>query len=195
MCGGTGGCAILGIAVGLSPRVRGNPARPRASPDCPGSIPACAGEPPDDRRRPPCPEVYPRVCGGTAASGGGVSECPGLSPRVRGNPPESAPPAPSARSIPACAGEPLSLVMGDYIPPVYPRVCGGTSVRCGNAPTAAGLSPRVRGNRRSARGKGCCPWSIPACAGEPDSHFGPLAGRRVYPRVCGGTPSPGFLTP
>ncbi len=50
-----------------------------------------------------------------------------------------------------------------------------------------GLSPRVRGNRRSGAGMVVCAGSIPACAREP--HF-PTSGRRsrtVYPRVCGGT--------
>ena len=31
--------------------------------------------------------------------------------------------------------------------------------------------------------------SIPACAGEPDQITLPLMASRVYPRVCGGTPT------
>ena len=50
-----------------------------------------------------------------------------------------------------------------------------------------GLSPRVRGNRRRRwRGVGLI-GSIPACAGEPPRSRPWLTGRRVYPRVCGGT--------
>ena len=71
------------------------------------------------------------------------------------------------RSIPACAGEPLSGRGGSIRGGVYPRVCGGTDEidRCG--PYQQGLSPRVRGNLF------CCAFerpttrSIPACAGEP----------------------------
>ena len=54
----------------------------------------------------------------------------------------------------------------------------------------AGLSPRVRGNRR---GKGKRPArrrSIPACAGEPLAGASVRRPERVYPRVCGGTARP-----
>ena len=34
--------------------------------------------------------------------------------------------------------------------------------------------------------------SIPACAGEPLLATGQRIPRRVYPRVCGGTPQPGL---
>ena len=98
-----------------------------------------------------------------------------------------------ARSIPACAGEPIFLL------------------RRMSAPSVCGLSPRVRGNHvRDARS--CSRRSIPACAGEPLKRSGPArqslhrsipacAGEPsfrsagishtpssgVYPRVCGGT--------
>ena len=91
------------------------------------------------------------------------------------------------RSIPACAGEP-SAVPGRLRPVrVYPRVCGGTAgCSCGKS-WSSGLSPRVRGNRRSGSKVQPSCGSIPACAGEPSSR---PAGRKlsaVYPRVCGGT--------
>ena len=50
-----------------------------------------------------------------------------------------------------------------------------------------GLSPRVRGNRRTYTGVLAPLRSIPACAGEPSLmqwNFSPCT---VYPRVCGGT--------
>ena len=68
-------------------------------------------------------------------------------------------------------------------------MCGGTpSVACSMS-VAAGLSPRVRGNLTSAHDNWSLDRSIPACAGEPGMGF--RAGRRgrVYPRVCGGTPT------
>ena len=139
------------------------------------SIPACAGEP---RFLSSCSwasRVYPRVCGGTDHT-----DFRQQSARVR--------------SIPACAGEPDSA----------------STTRQGSE----GLSPRVRGNHRNTRisltptPKGSIPacagepqafsspvnsgrGSIPACAGEPRSQRArrKSAGRRVYPRVCGGTGS------
>ena len=53
-------------AAGLSPRMRGNPARLDAIVKAVGSIPAYAGEPWQARRDAWQYRVYPRVCGGTA---------------------------------------------------------------------------------------------------------------------------------
>ena len=94
VCGGTQYRRVARDgAVGLSPRVRGNPFRARGHHVRRRSIPACAGEPQTGQRETRCGGVYPRVCGGTS----------------------SAPPRPSriprrcrrAGSIPACAGEPI----------------------------------------------------------------------------------------
>ena len=50
-----------------------------------------------------------------------------------------------------------------------------------------GLSPRVRGNRVTRLTRNRIWGSIPACAGEPQLHFGSRLSYVVYPRVCGGT--------
>ena len=50
----------------------------------------------------------------------------GLSPRVRGNPSGGGGEVWASGSIPACAGEPEILSNAALMPPVYPRVCGGT---------------------------------------------------------------------
>ena len=113
--------------------------------------------------------------------------CEGLSPRVRGNHALSIQPNAYAGSIPACAGEPGSLLIRRVTRPVYPRVCGGTGhslacilIRgvyprvCGGTVAATrandsigGLSPRVRGNPRLRHWQVPSEGSIPACAGEP----------------------------
>ena len=56
-------------------------------------------------------EVYPRVCGGTLPCREVLKFWLGLSPRVRGNPSNVLPSSRYARSIPACAGEPLVNVI------------------------------------------------------------------------------------
>ena len=91
--------------------------------------------------------------------------------------------------------------------PVYPRVCGGTTLLRLRTPSGNGLSPRVRGTvgladdgnldvGLSPRVRGnplASPngvlylGSIPACAGEPEDKHRLRAQCRVYPRVCGGT--------
>ena len=50
----------------------------------------------------------------------------GLSPRVRGNRVMRAGRLPAQGSIPACAGEPDTLIPAAVAKRVYPRVCGGT---------------------------------------------------------------------
>ena len=112
----------------------------------PGSIPACAGEP--GRPFPPVllREVYPRVCGGTNGMKERSGCFRGLSPRVRGNPVKDLAPKGRDRSIPACAGEPVALVILNPSGLVYPRVCGGTVSATATRFSIAGLSPRVRGN-------------------------------------------------
>ena len=72
---------------------------------------------------------------------------------------------------------------------VYPRVCGGTRRYDVVDIPVRGLSPRVRGNLLAAADHGQHGGSIPACAGEPWCGAMLPTPSRVYPRVCGGTPS------
>ena len=107
VCGGTSSSAMaLRRPGGLSPRVRGNPLPGHGKGRGDRSIPACAGEPAHRRWRCAGPGVYPRVCGGTGMGSSGILSSGGLSPRVRGNPTRLMVAGTSARSIPACAGEP-----------------------------------------------------------------------------------------
>ena len=188
VCGGTGaGAYNQHIGAGLSPRVRGNPRLYRMYSFWLRSIPACAGEP--SCRRRPCmnPRVYPRVCGGTASTMLCAFCRKGLSPRVRGNRRGRRTAVGAAGSIPACAGEPCAAHAGRPPQTVYPRVCGGTVLPQADRRHSAGLSPRVRGNRRRRGHPLGYRGSIPACAGEPCQLRGLTAHSKVYPRVCGGT--------
>ncbi len=93
---------------GLSPRVRGNLPGDHQAGGLRGSIPACAGEPGMRVAFHPTQQVYPRVCGGTVVGAVAQLQSAGLSPRVRGNPAVVRLCVSKRRSIPACAGEPLS---------------------------------------------------------------------------------------
>ena len=190
VCGGTViGSRELFDHTGLSPRVRGNPGPKKQPMAQHGSIPACAGEPASGGDAGGDHQVYPRVCGGTGAREANAGRRWGLSPRVRGNLRMTTAENPLLGSIPACAGEPWTFTARRMEGEVYPRVCGGTATTCGPAACPAGLSPRVRGNPQSPADACARKRSIPACAGEPGA--GPfLPGRsKVYPRVCGGTPT------
>ena len=127
------------------------------------------------------------MCGGTGIWDGPDPSDNGLSPRVRGNlsPHEAAPF--HFRSIPACAGEPITTRQYQVKCEVYPRVCGGTNSITEAIHWRRGLSPRVRGNRRKANQVAHPVGSIPACAGEPTVLGLDWSDAAVYPRVCGGT--------
>ena len=70
-------------------------------------------------------------------------------------------------SIPAYAGEPMNSPAPKPTSPVYPRVCGGTTVDLYHGYISKGLSPRMRGNLYSAGSGDSGAGSIPAYAGEP----------------------------
>ena len=168
MCGGTDVEPMHDAsATGLSPRVRGNPARRRCATSPAGSIPACAGEPLVRLGKMLHLGVYPRVCGGTPLGDGNLRPGCGLSPRVRGNPAGRCACRRWRGSIPACAGEPVLDPLLDVHLGVYPRVCGGTSSTSAPSNRSYGLSPRVRGNPVSYSSRTTWRGSIPACAGEP----------------------------
>ena len=172
---------------GLSPRVRGNPARNVEGHLRRGSIPARAGEPGLDVVFAVEVGVYPRACGGTGPMLAPAVPGRGLSPRVRGNPRQDFSAAFRKRSIPARAGEPRPPDPATGRNWVYPRACGGTLVKPLDLLGYQGLSPRVRGNRLPAPVGRLDDGSIPARAGEPSSSYRLLSFGPVYPRACGGT--------
>ena len=133
-----------------------------------GSIPACAGEPCQVYLIVDGLAVYPRVCGGTRYRRRERHLRSRLSPRVRGNLQGTVVSLPRLRSIPACAGEPQEIIQSES--------------------ERAALSPRVRGNLTPSSKPGVGQGSIPACAGEPDAAKAQRRFRKLYPRVCGGTP-------
>ena len=145
---GGGNCFQLSIAspsIGLSPRGRGkHPLTQCAAPHS-WSIPAWAGETKGCQRARKIAAVYPRVGGGNARTPFQCRTLEGLSPRGRGKPCCSARKTPSARSIPAWAGETARKPSTNHSITVYPRV-GGGNLTAGIVYLAdKGLSPRGRG--------------------------------------------------
>ena len=189
--------------------MRGNPCQTQRTTVCTGSIPTCAGEPTLEAGPGDIHKVYPHVCGGTIIIPSAMRSTPGLSPRVRGNHPQGQREPDPQRSIPTCAGEPMTVSDRSPASRVYPHVCGGTlggRMRtsghrvyphvCGGTGEPAvsrhansGLSPRVRGNRGAGAQGFDDVGSIPTCAGEPLTSSARSRAGRVYPHVCGGTPS------
>ena len=186
--GGTGALPRRPLrGPGLSPRRRGNQANGINLVPESGSIPAQAGEPTRPGIRRSGTRVYPRAGGGTVTSSRRPRTSRGLSPRRRGNPGRDGRPPARRWSIPAQAGEPLSLGASSSADRVYPRAGGGTTREQTLRDEVKGLSPRRRGNLHGdgndERNKG----SIPAQAGEPAQSVPRRVTGRVYPRAGGGT--------
>ena len=134
--------------------------------------------------------VYPRVRGGTISTDALADDMDGLSPRARGNRQGLQDEIKPERSIPACAGEPVSPAICRALSTVYPRVRGGTGGRPATSASYSGLSPRARGNPWRPGRQSHQRRSIPACAGEPRGACRTTRFHRVYPRVRGGTVAP-----
>ena len=132
---------------GLSPHVRGNPARSSIEVRLKGSIPACTGKPTGDRAAADRQAVYPRMYGETRGRRPGRARAPGLSPHVRGNLEDALLFDEWDGSIPACTGKPSAGGDGAQPPQVYPRMYGETLYARPVRPGTAGLSPHVRGNQ------------------------------------------------
>ena len=129
VCGATS-AAMRSIrsALGLSPRVRGNPLVRNFSQSTWGPIPACAGQPARESHGWEFWGAYPRVCGATSLHVGGQYGGLGLSPRVRGNHLAGLVHPRHGGPIPACAGQPLCLLGAQDWQWAYPRVCGATYI-------------------------------------------------------------------
>ena len=167
LCGGTNwNSGPEPTTWGLSPLVRGNPRVRSPHLQLLRSIPACAGEPrPAARPRTPT-RVYPRLCGGTQVRRDLVHRGLGLSPLVRGNHPQNPRRRDPGRSIPACAGEPMS-----WKPDFRRR---------GSIPACAGEPPLVQVDL-------FVEVVYPRLCGEPGAARNADGLARVYPRLCGGT--------
>ena len=188
VCGGTGTHELYHWwQARLSPRMRGNRRHPAVPQRGNPSIPAYAGEPALPLSQRAGLGVYPRVCGGTHRLHHTQLASFRLSPRMRGNPSSLIRQIKPATSIPAYAGEPLRRSIAAILRPVYPRVCGETTLPRISIYEVESLSPRMRGNRGQPAGCRSIARSIPAYAGEPSSLAWCAAAGRVYPRVCGGT--------
>ena len=76
---------------------------------------------------------------------------------------------------------------------VYPRVYGETCGKFIAYGCNGGLSPRVRGNRKSGASRGDVVGSIPACTGKPITPANGPSCSTVYPRVYGETREKGIV--
>ncbi len=185
-------CGERDIATGLSnccrgssPRVRGTPRRAKYRPHPSRFIPACAGNAPAMVYWPNCKAVHPRVCGERIDLGAQAGVITGSSPRVRGTRATADVRSPSARFIPACAGNANPIFRYHCAIPVHPRVCGERQPDISLPLRDSGSSPRVRGTLSSCGANTVANRFIPACAGNASQPPNASTSQTVHPRVCG----------
>ena len=171
---------------GLSPPTRGSRAQLGPPDLARRSIPAHAGEPVATYRAELRGRVYPRPRGGAASSPLACVPFSGLSPPTRGSLLSWSSLPPHPRSIPAHAGEPVSVVWRSVSMTVYPRPRGGALSDAWTSSEGQGLSPPTRGSRAIVVGQTIRLGSIPAHAGEPRTAGANRCGNSVYPRPRGG---------
>ena len=150
-----------------------------------GSIPAGAGKTQSGMTHRVGHRVYPRGCGENSRIRFFPYSWMGLSPRVRGKLHSTQRSRLFSGSIPAGAGKTRSASRPADSLTVYPRGCGENPLRRVAFRLFTGLSPRVRGKRRTpARSR---PWfgSIPAGAGKTYVIIPIIIAIPVYPRGCG----------
>ena len=128
------------------------------------------------------------MCGAAIPLRSGRYSAMGLSPRVRGSLHQrlSFPLAP--RSIPTCAGQPVTRFFPEDVRQVYPHVCGAALLDRNSRYALGGLSPRVRGSLHHVRTGPLADGSIPTCAGQPTIRMTYRGSIPVYPHVCGAAP-------
>ena len=205
--GTTGGAKGTYSQMGLSPLARGNPAWPSTAFTGIGPIPAGAGEPAMEFFLMAFFWAYPCWRGGTVPMTLSNAAHLGLSPLARGNLHDGSIADLELGPIPAGAGEPRPVPIGQPNDWAYPRWRGGTQCHgiatvtwYGLSPLARGnpwlvsnvgwllgLSPLARGNLIPAHSQPFPAGPIPAGAGEPPQRSLPRLARRAYPRWRGGT--------
>jgi len=167
VCGERNGAVERGgLVTGSSPRVRGTRAVACILRRHIRFIPACAGNAALATAFHERATVHPRVCGERGSGARLTSPSPGSSPRVRGTPLLLEMRSLSIRFIPACAGNARRAFSRTFSTPVHPRVCGERRERRKRGCGESGSSPRVRGTRFAFGRSDNIHRFIPACAGN-----------------------------
>ena len=138
-------CDCFGSGGGPSPHARGTPQHRRMEGLGPRSIPACAGNTDARWTRRIVGTVHPRMRGEHVDEVAHVDTVVGPSPHARGTPACRQSRGWSARSIPACAGNTLTVKNHQEPRAVHPRMRGEHAEACAKAVGFGGPSPHARG--------------------------------------------------
>ena len=173
------------VGCGSSPRVRGKPVTPAASPLRRRIIPARAGQTRERQQTRGHRTDHPRACGANSDGHRGEWGPDGSSPRVRGKHRMADALMAVPRIIPARAGQTRCLVSERQVSPDHPRACGANLYMKMWARGSDGSSPRVRGKLVRVLGRVALGRIIPARAGQTNESPIPTAASPDHPRACG----------
>ena len=173
------------VGCGSSPRVRGKPVTPAASPLRRRIIPARAVQTRERQQTRGHRTDHPRACGANSDGHRGEWGPDGSSPRVRGKRSPALSSACRSRIIPARAGQTRCLVSERQVSPDHPRACGANAVGCPRCRGVRGSSPRVRGKPHGLAIPGVQVRIIPARAGQTSPPIMVYGWPTDHPRACG----------
>ena len=154
-CGANGTLLISARPLGgSSPRMRGKPRGSGNAVHGRRIIPAHAGQTTSNYTAKMKAADHPRACGANRTLNNGSNVVNGSSPRMRGKPGHGQFSFRVERIIPAHAGQTPTCSASTCATTDHPRACGAN--RAPVVPSAArgGSSPRMRGKRGHAHGKG-----------------------------------------
>ena len=170
---------------GRSPHARGRQETETEAVAAFGSIPACAGKADTSDYSRWVQKVDPRMRGEGSSRFRRRQSNPGRSPHARGRRIPLGPGLRRIRSIPACAGKALVIVVIIMSPEVDPRMRGEGAKWERTPGVTEGRSPHARGRRPMVSLVSIKCGSIPACAGKAGDGAGGRDSWRVDPRMRG----------
>ena len=171
--------------TGSSPRLRGTDGCGEKHIRLLRFIPAPAGNSSKSYGQAPAHPVHPRACGEQFQVDTTQDASYGSSPRLRGTVRRSRRRPPSARFIPAPAGNSAAPARRSGCAAVHPRACGEQAIPCAPAQLVAGSSPRLRGTGFHGPRAICILRFIPAPAGNSSRSAPSRLEDSVHPRACG----------
>ena len=177
--------ALVIIAAGSSPRMRGKLSRSISSSGWGRLIPAHAGKTRGGGGVGYFAGAHPRACGENGAPNRTKPTEWGSSPRMRGKPSSVATRSLSDRLIPAHAGKTRRRWVRVAEARAHPRACGENIFQVINGHAYRGSSPRMRGKLHLVCVGIVFPGLIPAHAGKTISSSWALRPLRAHPRACG----------
>ena len=178
-------CALVWLARGSPPHVRGKGIQHRGVRVHGGITPACAGKSPPLDLRTSLHRDHPRMCGEKLYTPCIIAPNVGSPPHVRGKAACSGIAENEFGITPACAGKSKPCKLRAKHQWDHPRMCGEKAKYWMQGREPEGSPPHVRGKEYLGGGRYHVNRITPACAGKRFCCLVRYYSLRDHPRMCG----------